>query len=103
MGPMLHLFAAALVLLGGAAPARAHEIVISAAISVKDAVAELGRGLAAACTGLIVRHNFGPSGELQKQIEAGAPVDLFISAAQLRRPAVADRGPVMVHARSLSA
>jgi molybdate transport system substrate-binding protein len=79
---MLHLFAAALVLLGGAVPAGAQDVVVSAAISMKDAVAELGRGFAAARPGLVLRYNFGSSGELQKQIEAGAPVDLFISAAQ---------------------
>jgi molybdate transport system substrate-binding protein len=79
---MLHLFAAALVLLGGAAPARAQEVVLSVAVSMKEAVEELGRSFAAARPGLTLRYNFGSSGELQKQIEAGAPVDLFISAAQ---------------------
>src|SRR5207249_1107026 len=28
-----------------------------------------------------LRYNFGASGDLQRQIEAGAPVDVFVSAA----------------------
>jgi molybdate transport system substrate-binding protein len=79
---VLHLIVALLVLLAGVAPAVAQEVIFSVAISMKDAVEELGRGFAAARPGLIVRYNFGSSGELQKQIEASAPVDLFISAAQ---------------------
>ncbi|MGH7331370.1 MAG: molybdate ABC transporter substrate-binding protein [Candidatus Rokuibacteriota bacterium] len=79
---MLHLIVAVVVLLAGVAPAVAQEVIFSVAISMKDAVEELGRGFAAARPGLIVRYNFGSSGELQKQIEAGAPVDLFVSAAQ---------------------
>ena len=31
---------------------------------------------------MTLRYNFGASGDLQKQIEAGAPVDVFLSAAQ---------------------
>ena len=62
--------------------AQAQEATISAAISTKEAVEELGRGFMAARPGVTLRYNFGSSGELQKQIEAGAPVDLFISAAQ---------------------
>jgi molybdate transport system substrate-binding protein len=79
---ILHLIVALLVLLAGVAAAVAQEVIFSVAISMKDAVEELGRGFAGARPGLIVRYNFGSSGELQKQIEAGAPVDLFISAAQ---------------------
>jgi molybdate transport system substrate-binding protein len=73
---------ATLVLLVTAAVAHAQEVTLSVAISMKDAVEELGRGFMAARPGVTLRYNFGSSGELQKQIEAGAPVDLFISAAQ---------------------
>jgi molybdate transport system substrate-binding protein len=62
--------------------AQAQEVTLSAAISMKDAVEELGRGFMAARPGVTLRYNFGSSGALQKQIEAGAPVDLFISAGQ---------------------
>jgi molybdate transport system substrate-binding protein len=71
------------VLLGPPAGlAQAQELTVSAAISTKDAVEELGRAFMASRPGVTLRYNFGSSGELQKQIEAGAPVDLFISAAQ---------------------
>src|SRR5262249_44800491 len=73
---------ATLVLLVTAAVAHAQEVTLSVAISMKDAVEDLGRGFMAARPGVTLRYNFGSSGELQKQIEAGAPVDLFISAAQ---------------------
>jgi len=62
--------------------AQAQEITLSVAISMKEAVEELGRGFMAARPGVTLRYNFGSSGELQKQIEGGAPVDVFISAAQ---------------------
>jgi molybdate transport system substrate-binding protein len=62
--------------------ALAQELMVSAAISMKDAVEELGKRFAQARPGVTLRYNFGSSGELQKQIEAGAPVDLFVSAAQ---------------------
>jgi molybdate transport system substrate-binding protein len=76
---------AALLLLGillAPVPASAQELVLSAAISMKDAVEEIGRIFALSRPGTVLRYNLGSSGDLQKQIEAGAPVDLFISAAQ---------------------
>src|SRR5256712_4722446 len=69
------------LLLGVAAPASAEELTLSVAISMKDAIEELGRGFTQARPGVVLRHNLGASGELSKQIEAGAPVDLFLSAA----------------------
>jgi molybdate transport system substrate-binding protein len=55
---------------------------LSVAVSLKEAVEDLGRGFMASRPGVALRYNFGASGDLQKQIEAGAPVDLFLSAAQ---------------------
>lgn len=72
----------ALLLLAPAASADAQELTLSVAISMKEAVEELGKSFATGRPGLTLRFNFGASGELQKQIEAGAPVDVFISAAQ---------------------
>jgi molybdate transport system substrate-binding protein len=72
----------ALVTLALAGPAVAQEVTLSVAISMKDAVEELGRRFVASRPGVTLRYNFGSSGELQKQIEAGAPIDLFVSAAQ---------------------
>jgi len=61
--------------------ASAQEVVVSVAVSLKEAVEEAGRGFMAARSGVTLRYNFGASGDLQKQIEAGAPVDAFLSAA----------------------
>ena len=71
-----------LMLVLAAGLAHAQEVTFSVAVSMKDVVEELGKGFMASRPGVTLRYNFGSSGELQKQIEAGAPVDLFISAAQ---------------------
>ena len=75
---------AVLVLLALRLPAvaQAQEMTLSVAISMKEAVETLGRQFMQGRPGVTLRYNFGASGELSKQIEAGAPVDLFISAAQ---------------------
>jgi molybdate transport system substrate-binding protein len=57
------------------------EILVSAAISLKDAFEEIG-AIYERQTGVTVRFNLGSSGLLQKQIEAGAPVDIFASAGE---------------------
>ena len=55
---------------------------LSVAVSLKGVTEELGRSFMAAHPGVTLRYNFGASGDLQKQIEAGAPIDVFLSAAQ---------------------
>jgi molybdate transport system substrate-binding protein len=80
-----------------AAGAAAQEVTLSVAVSMKDVVSELGRVFAAARPGVTLRFNFGSSGDLQKQIESGAPVDLFISAAQLQMDAL-EKGGLIVPA-----
>jgi molybdate transport system substrate-binding protein len=59
----------------------AEEMTLSVAVSLKEAIEDIGKGFAASRPGVVLRHNFGASGDLQKQVEAGAPVDLFLSAA----------------------
>src|SRR5215510_546633 len=69
-------------LLLAATRADAQEVVLSVAVSLKVVTEELGRSFMAAHPGVTLRYNFGASGDLQKQIEAGAPIDVFLSAAQ---------------------
>ena len=57
------------------------EILVSAAVSLKEAFGEIA-GSFEASSGSKVVFNFGGSGELQKQIEQGAPADVFASAAE---------------------
>jgi molybdate transport system substrate-binding protein len=66
---------------GGVRAATAQELTLSVAISMKEAIETLGRAFAARQPGVTLRYNFGASGDLQKQIEAGAPIDVFVSAA----------------------
>jgi molybdate transport system substrate-binding protein len=61
--------------------AAAEELTVSVAISMREAIDEIGGRFVRAHPGVVVRYNLGASGELQKQIEAGAPVDVFVSAA----------------------
>ncbi len=58
-----------------------NSLTVSAAVSLKDAFNEIG-DLYKSKTGKIVSFNFGASGVLQKQIETGAPVDIFASAGE---------------------
>ena len=70
----------------------AQEVVLSVAVSLKDAVEEIGRGFTATRPGVTLRYNFGASGDLQKQIEAGAPVDAFLGHPARLRSQCAGRG-----------
>ena len=58
-----------------------QEIVVSAAISLKNAFEEIGEVFEEKYKGTKVNFNFGASGDLARQIIAGAPVDVFASAA----------------------
>ena len=63
-----------------AAPARAGDINLSVAASLTDVINELSLGFAKTHPGVRFLKNYGASGQLAKQIENGAPSDLFISA-----------------------
>jgi molybdate transport system substrate-binding protein len=60
----------------------AREITVSAAISLKNAFEDIGRIFQDRNPGVRLLFNFGASGDLARQIEVGAPVDVFASAAQ---------------------
>ena len=68
------------LVLGIASVAAAETVTVAAAISLKDALAKVA-GQYKADTGQAVEFTFGSSGQLAAQIGSGAPVDLFISAA----------------------
>jgi molybdate transport system substrate-binding protein len=91
------------VLVGSAGRAPAQEVTFSVAISMKEAVEELGRRFAETRPGVTLRYNFGSSGELQKQIEAGAPVDLFVSAAQRQMDELERKGMILPASRRVFA
>ena len=57
------------------------ELNISAAVSMKDALAEIQTNYQKKAPQVKLVYNLGASGSLQKQIEQGAPADIFISAA----------------------
>jgi molybdate transport system substrate-binding protein len=75
---------ALLVLIGTmlvfSATAQRHEILIAAAASLTDVLTAL-QPAAEQAIGAGISINFGGSGALRKQIEEGAPVDVFFSAA----------------------
>jgi len=84
-------------------PAHAQEVTLSVAISMKEVVEELGRRFMAARPGVTLRYNLGSSGELQKQIEAGAPIHLFISAAPRQMDELEKKGLVLAATRRVFA
>ncbi|WP_186578453.1 molybdate ABC transporter substrate-binding protein [Aquibacillus kalidii] len=68
------------------------EITISAAASMTDAMEEIIEEFERENTSINVLLNVGSSGSLQQQIRKGAPVDLFISAAQDKFDVVLEEG-----------
>lgn len=56
-------------------------VTVSAAISLKDALEDIKNQYTQKEPKVTITYNFGSSGSLQQQIEQGAPVDIFISAA----------------------
>ena len=66
-------------------------ITVSAAASLKDAFNEIGV-LYKTKTGTRVNFNFAASGVLQRQIETGAPIDIFASARENQMNDLATEG-----------
>jgi len=68
------------------------ELTVSAAISLKDALDELKQIYTGENPNASIATNYGASGTLQLQIEQGAPVDVFLSAAPKQMDALETKG-----------
>jgi len=99
----LRIVLLALLVLCLPAVAGAQEMMFSVAISMKEAVETLGRQFMQSHSGVKLRYNFVSTGELQKQIEAGAPVDVFISAAQRQMDELEQKGLINTATRRVFA
>jgi molybdate transport system substrate-binding protein len=77
------LFAFALSISLGAAPARAGELAIAAAANLKYAVDELVAAFREERPGVEVKITYGASGNFYAQLSQRAPFDLFLSADSL--------------------
>lgn len=64
-----------------AVTAQSTPLLTAAAASLKNAIEEINPLFQSANSGVELKYNFAASGLLQQQIEQGAPVDVFISAA----------------------
>jgi molybdate transport system substrate-binding protein len=71
---------------------------VSAAASLSDALREIGAEFAKA-SGTQVHLNLGASSTLARQIEEGAPADVFFSADQAKMDALAAKGLIIAETR----
>lgn len=79
--------------------AKKVELNISAAASLTDVLQELKELYIQDNPNVNVNFNFAASGALAKQIEAGAPVDVFISANQDKMNELAEQGLILKDTR----
>src|SRR5215468_9758471 len=82
---------AGLVLFAAVLPAKGEEILIFAAASLTETLQEIGKAYVGK-TGTAVQFSFGGSNDLERQIEAGAPADVFFSADTLKMDALEKAG-----------
>jgi molybdate transport system substrate-binding protein len=77
---MIRVIISLLVFMVQVVPVCAGQLNLSVAASLRESVNELTDLFQKRNSGVTFRKNFGGSGALVKQVEAGAPADLFISA-----------------------
>jgi len=76
-----------------ATQSRAEEVLVFAAVSLTESLQEIGKACEAK-TGAAVRFSFGASSDLARQIDAGAPADVFFSADTAKMDALEKAGLV---------
>jgi molybdate transport system substrate-binding protein len=75
--------------------AKSINLTVSAAASLKDAMEEIKTAYTKEKSNVAITYNFGASGSLQQQIEQGAEVDLFISAAAKQMDALKNKSLIL--------
>jgi molybdate transport system substrate-binding protein len=81
------------------ATAQSGTLLIAAAASLQNALEDIDPLFESAYPQIKVNYNFAASGTLQQQIEQGAPVDLFISAATRQMDALQDKKLILTPSR----
>ena len=84
---------------GKAAPEPEVSLTISAAASLKGAIEEIKTVYKEEKPNVTLTCNFGSSGSLQQQIEQGAEVDIFFSAAAKQMNALQEKGLIIEDTR----
>lgn len=74
-------------------------LTVSAAASLQQVMTEIQQVYTTVRPDIRIIYNFGASGSLQQQIEQGAKVDIFISAANQQMDALADKGLILADTR----
>ena len=74
-------------------------LTVSVAASLQDAVKAIEPVYTNRMPNVAITYNFGSSGSLQQQIEQGAPVDIFISAAPKQMNALQDKDLLLADTR----
>ena len=77
------------------------EILVGAAASLTDVMQELAEVFEAANENVRIEFTFASSGALQTQIEQGAPMDIFMSAAPLQMNNLLEQGLIHGDSRNL--
>lgn len=88
----------ALLLVGCWMPAAANQITVSAAASLADALKEIASNYEAHASDRVLC-NFAASSTLARQIEEGAPVDIFLSADEAKMDALEKNGLIAIGSR----
>ncbi len=73
-------------------PAPTSTLLVAAAASLQNALQEITPLYTRANPGQTVNYNFASSGVLEQQIEQGAPIDVFISAAEKQMSTLQEKG-----------
>lgn len=81
------------------ANAQSTTLLIAAAASLQNALEEIDPIFERANSGVAVNYNFAASGPLQQQIEQGAPVDVFISAATTQMETLQNKNLILTDTR----